>query len=92
MSEYASGSLQKPSPSIENQSYITSPTMDSLLVLSPVHTLSMLLLLKVVGCQQVLSLPGVAGLHVMAVTDKSRRMAMDLLRSGVLPSNIQSQR
>ncbi|KAK9841276.1 hypothetical protein WJX74_003007 [Apatococcus lobatus] len=36
--------------------------------------------------QQVLSLPGVAGLHVMAVTDKSRRMAMDLLRSGVLPS------
>lgn len=36
---------------------------------------------------QVLGLPGVAGLHVMPLTKSARRMALDFLADGTLPSH-----
>jgi hypothetical protein len=34
----------------------------------------------------VLGLPGVAGLHVMPLTQSARRMTLDFLMDGTLPS------
>ena len=38
-------------------------------------------------CLQSLSLPGVAGLHVMPLTKAARQMTVDFLADGTLPTS-----
>lgn len=40
------------------------------------------------SCPQSLSLPGVAGLHVMPLTKAARQLTLDLLADGTLPSAV----
>ena len=39
-------------------------------------------------CFQVLSLPGVGGLHVMPLSKQSREMTISFLNEGIIPSRL----